>query len=347
MPVKKSVSELPEVSNEPPKKDISGSTTTTFTSSEKTLPSPVTKTETYSKSWGPSNDNTELKTTTITTVTTLNSANDNKKTPSNTQDSFYDSPFSPGVYISPVSQKSSPPNILSYRSSQSKYDAGTESETASSELRSSTVSSSRSTTTTFTSSEKTLPSPVTKTETYSKSWGPSNDNTELKTTTITTATTLNSANDNKKTPSNTQDSFDDNLFSPGVYISPVSEQSSPPNILSYRSSQSKYDAGMTLRQTPTLSPTMYSSAATPSLSQATTTRTVSKRDLCTVCGKCITGEGRMILEDLQIFSHSSCFKCELCRISLGALEAGDSLWVYKGMVHCDNCYKKTKAQWFR
>ncbi|XP_076872050.1 uncharacterized protein LOC143522184 isoform X2 [Brachyhypopomus gauderio] len=290
-------------------------TTTTFTIPEETLPSPVATTDTYSQSWDQSNDNTGMKATITTTTTTiLNSATDNVKIPSDTEERFADAPFSPSVYTSPVSLRSSPPNILSYKSSQSVFDTGTESETTFLKPSSRAGTSARYTTTTFTIPEETLPSPVATTDTYSQSW-------------------------------------DQSL------------KSSPPNILSYKSPQSVFDTGTTFRQTsdsqtPTTPPTLYSSTTPQYLYSSTTpqnlyssttpqTRIVGKRDLCSFCAKSITGGDRMILEELQIISHLSCFKCELCQRSLGSLEAGDTLWVYRGQVHCNDCYKRTNDQWFR
>ncbi|KAF4080013.1 hypothetical protein AMELA_G00165550 [Ameiurus melas] len=80
---------------------------------------------------------------------------------------------------------------------------------------------------------------------------------------------------------------------------------------------------------------------------STTSRIVGKRDLCSFCAKSIIEGERIILDDLQIFSHTFCFKCDTCYRSLGNLEAGDSLWVHRGRVTCANCYIKTKDQWYR
>ncbi|XP_016392476.1 endochitinase A [Sinocyclocheilus rhinocerous] len=54
---------------------------------------------------------------------------------------------------------------------------------------------------------------------------------------------------------------------------------------------------------PAASPTLRSPLQTLESS-----RTVSSRDVCTVCGKPIAGSERMILEDLKIISHASCFR---------------------------------------
>lgn len=38
------------------------------------------------------------------------------------------------------------------------------------------------------------------------------------------------------------------------------------------------------------------------------------------------------------------WQCEVCNITLGNLKAGDSLWIYKRMVHCSNCFEVTKGK---
>ncbi|XP_057193304.1 sciellin isoform X1 [Triplophysa rosa] len=83
-----------------------------------------------------------------------------------------------------------------------------------------------------------------------------------------------------------------------------------------------------------------------SFSEFTSSRSVSSRDVCSVCGKPTPGAAKMILEDLQIFCHTSCFKCAVCHTALGNLEAGKSLWVHRDRVNCSNCYSKIKGQWY-
>ncbi|XP_059426303.1 uncharacterized protein LOC132160682 isoform X2 [Carassius carassius] len=92
---------------------------------------------------------------------------------------------------------------------------------------------------------------------------------------------------------------------------------------------------------PAASPTLRSPLQTLESS-----RTVSSRDVCTVCGKPVSGSERMILEDLRIISHTSCFRCAVCRCDLGGLEAGKSLWVYRERVNCANCFSKIRGQWY-
>ncbi|XDV35130.1 hypothetical protein PO909_005144 [Leuciscus waleckii] len=91
---------------------------------------------------------------------------------------------------------------------------------------------------------------------------------------------------------------------------------------------------------PASSPTLRSPLQTLQSSR------VSSRDTCTVCGKPIAGDGRMILEELNIISHTSCFRCAVCRCDLGGLEAGKSLWVLRERVHCSNCFSNIRGQWY-
>ncbi|XP_051565328.1 sciellin isoform X2 [Myxocyprinus asiaticus] len=76
-------------------------------------------------------------------------------------------------------------------------------------------------------------------------------------------------------------------------------------------------------------------------------RKVSERDLCTYCRKNMYNAEKMILDDMNINCHASCFKCEVCNTSLGNLKAGDSLWVYRRSVHCESCFGVTKGKWHR
>lgn len=74
---------------------------------------------------------------------------------------------------------------------------------------------------------------------------------------------------------------------------------------------------------------------------------VLEKDLCTHCRKSFNGEAKMILEDMNINCHASCFKCAVCNGSLSHMRAGDNLWVYRKMVHCENCFDITREKWRR
>uniref|UniRef100_A0A671QWG6 SLAIN motif-containing protein 1-like n=1 Tax=Sinocyclocheilus anshuiensis TaxID=1608454 RepID=A0A671QWG6_9TELE len=73
-------------------------------------------------------------------------------------------------------------------------------------------------------------------------------------------------------------------------------------------------------------------------------RVVSGKDICTVCHKNMYTDEKMILDDMNINCHASCFKCGVCNASLGLLKAGDSLWVYRRAIHCESCFGVTKGK---
>lgn len=95
-----------------------------------------------------------------------------------------------------------------------------------------------------------------------------------------------------------------------------------------------------------LSSPSYSKSSIKSL-YSPTERTVLEKDLCTLCRHPFTGEAKMILDDMNINCHASCFKCEVCNTTLGHMKAGDSMWVYKHMVHCERCFEVTREKWRR
>ncbi|XP_073899281.1 sciellin isoform X2 [Castor canadensis] len=80
---------------------------------------------------------------------------------------------------------------------------------------------------------------------------------------------------------------------------------------------------------------------------STSDRSVIERDMCTYCRKPLGVETKMILDELQICCHSTCFKCEICKRPLENLQAGDSIWIYRQTIHCEPCYSKVMAQWMQ
>ncbi|XP_069858049.1 sciellin isoform X2 [Dipodomys merriami] len=80
---------------------------------------------------------------------------------------------------------------------------------------------------------------------------------------------------------------------------------------------------------------------------STSDRSVIERDMCTYCRKPLGVETKMILDELQICCHSTCFKCEICKCPLENLQAGDSIWIYKQTIHCEPCYSKVIAKWIQ
>ncbi|XP_042350748.1 sciellin isoform X2 [Plectropomus leopardus] len=76
-------------------------------------------------------------------------------------------------------------------------------------------------------------------------------------------------------------------------------------------------------------------------------RTVLEKDLCSYCHKPFTGDAKMVLDDMKINCHATCFKCQVCHSTLGNMKAGDSLWIYKQAVHCENCFEGIRERWRR
>ncbi|XP_057388524.1 sciellin isoform X2 [Balaenoptera acutorostrata] len=76
---------------------------------------------------------------------------------------------------------------------------------------------------------------------------------------------------------------------------------------------------------------------------STSDRSVIEMDMCTYCRKPLGTEAKMILNELQICCHSTCFKCEICKQPLENLQAGDSIWIYRQTIHCEHCYSQVVA----
>ncbi|KAJ1115484.1 hypothetical protein NDU88_003708 [Pleurodeles waltl] len=80
---------------------------------------------------------------------------------------------------------------------------------------------------------------------------------------------------------------------------------------------------------------------------STADRSVIEKDMCTYCRKPLSIDPKMILEDLNICCHATCFKCEVCKSTLEHLNAGDSMWIYKQTIHCAPCYLSVRDKWMR
>ncbi|XP_035531979.1 sciellin isoform X1 [Morone saxatilis] len=106
---------------------------------------------------------------------------------------------------------------------------------------------------------------------------------------------------------------------------------------SYRSSSRSDDI---------LADPIYSKSSTKSV-YASPERAVLEKDLCTYCHKPFNADAKMVLDDMKINCHASCFKCAVCNSTLGHMKAGDSMWIYKRMVHCENCFEVTREKWRR
>ncbi|XP_069826764.1 sciellin isoform X1 [Dendropsophus ebraccatus] len=78
---------------------------------------------------------------------------------------------------------------------------------------------------------------------------------------------------------------------------------------------------------------------------STSDRSVMEKDMCTYCRKPLGIDAKMVLKDLNICCHATCFKCEACSGSLENLKAGDSMWIYKQTIHCEPCYFSAREKW--
>ncbi|KAG8452230.1 hypothetical protein GDO86_004143 [Hymenochirus boettgeri] len=78
---------------------------------------------------------------------------------------------------------------------------------------------------------------------------------------------------------------------------------------------------------------------------STSDRSVIEKDMCTYCRKSLGIDAKMILKDLNICCHATCFKCEVCQGNLGGLKAGDSMWIYRQSIHCEPCYFTARDKW--
>lgn len=75
-------------------------------------------------------------------------------------------------------------------------------------------------------------------------------------------------------------------------------------------------------------------------------RDVTEKGVCSYCCEPLTAtRDKMILEDLQICSHTTCFKCEVCCCPLGDLQVGKSVWVLGKRLHCESCFQTTRDKW--
>uniref|UniRef100_A0A8C9MAZ3 Sciellin n=1 Tax=Panthera tigris altaica TaxID=74533 RepID=A0A8C9MAZ3_PANTA len=77
---------------------------------------------------------------------------------------------------------------------------------------------------------------------------------------------------------------------------------------------------------------------------STSDRSVIEREMCTYCRQPLGTDTKMILDELQICCHSTCFKCEICKQPLENLQAGDSIWIYRQTIHCEPCYSKVMGK---
>ncbi|XP_053295290.1 sciellin isoform X1 [Pleuronectes platessa] len=161
--------------------------------------------------------------------------------------------------------------------------------------------------------------------------GYSDDSPTTRTSSYTISTTPSDQySSDRQSYSRTDSSYDRSSVS--SISSPTTYSSS-----SYRSSS---------RSDDNVGDSTYSRSSTKSL-YGSSDRLVHEKDLCTYCRKPFTGDAKMVLDDLKINCHATCFKCEVCNSNLGYMKAGDSMWIYNRMVHCENCFEVTRDKWRR
>ncbi|XP_061143128.1 sciellin isoform X2 [Syngnathus typhle] len=139
---------------------------------------------------------------------------------------------------------------------------------------------------------------------------------------------------------------DDYSSKSGNYYSSSSSSSKPTYEYSSISGPTEYSS-TTYRSSTSRSDNMLSSPMTSSIKSVYSSpdRVSLERELCTYCHKPFNGDAKMILDDMKISCHVFCFKCEVCNGTLGHLKAGDCMWVYNHMVHCENCFDVTRDKW--
>ncbi|XP_037095524.1 sciellin isoform X18 [Syngnathus acus] len=139
---------------------------------------------------------------------------------------------------------------------------------------------------------------------------------------------------------------DDYSSTSGNYYYSSSSSSKPTYEYSSISSPTEYSS-TTYRSSTSRSDNMLSSPMTSSIKTVYTSpdRVTFERELCTYCHKPFNGDAKMILDEMKISCHAFCFKCEVCNGTLGHMKAGDCMWVYNHMVHCENCFDVTRDKW--
>ncbi|MCJ8732541.1 hypothetical protein PDJAM_G00212670 [Pangasius djambal] len=136
----------------------------------------------------------------------------------------------------------------------------------------------------------------------------------------------------------------------------TSETKVTESMKTYSSMSDSYEYSPRRGSTKTYTTTTYTESRPEDLSDIYRSRTVEtvytsperkiiERDLCTYCQKPMLSDTKMILEDVDIKCHASCFRCDVCKSPLGHLKAGDSMWLYRRTVHCEACFGITKGKW--
>ncbi|KAI4889974.1 hypothetical protein NFI96_024353 [Prochilodus magdalenae] len=212
------------------------------------------------------------------------------------------------------------------------------------------ILSSKQTSATFTSPEKTQSSTATKTELSTKSYEQSDENAAPKRTTTITSTTT------KTTTPNPASSNDKSPSPKGHSDTPSYNSSQPANnarntcfILPLTGHFIQYCVEVRQELLFIYFPIKMAKYKTFGYSDLYFI-SASKHCQHNSQNKCQSESNNIPNSALTssefTTTHSDVNQCELCYRSLGNLEAGATLWVHREKVNCENCYKKTKDQWF-
>ncbi|CAL2037243.1 unnamed protein product [Caenorhabditis brenneri] len=71
---------------------------------------------------------------------------------------------------------------------------------------------------------------------------------------------------------------------------------------------------------------------------------VSGKHRCAHCNEELGRGAAMIVESLNLFYHLACFKCYVCKTSLGSGATGADVRVRDGRLHCQTCYSNDRVQ---
>ncbi|KAM9484464.1 sciellin isoform 4-T6 [Salvelinus alpinus] len=197
---------------------------------------------------------------------------------------------------------------------------------------------------------KTVKSPTSTTRTITSSYSRSDDVSSTR----SSSHTISSLPSEDYTSTNTRKSYSSNPDNSEDYTSTNTRRSyssKPDNSVSVTSPM-VYTTSTTYKDSSRADDDLFDSLMSKSTKTVYSTpespsRTVLERDLCSYCRKPMSSDPKMVLEDMKINCHTTCFKCEVCSSDLGHLKAGDSMWVYRRTVHCERCFEVTREKWHR
>ncbi|KAL4635675.1 flocculation protein FLO11-like isoform X2 [Arapaima gigas] len=152
---------------------------------------------------------------------------------------------------------------------------------------------------------------------------------------ITTRTSYNTYSSSDYTPSTRITTTTYNTISSDTGYERSSSLSSPSVYSTKSYTSSRPDDYLSDSIISTSTKTLYS----------TLDRSVTEKDVCNYCRKPMNTDPKIVLGEMQINCHATCFKCEVCNGPLGHLKAGDTMWVYRRTVHCERCFSTARDKW--